>query len=757
MLVQKLYRQKLWKKKPVCVCTGLFAVFILYCMIRLLMPVREYRYEGSYIFETGNPTENTVLYEGIRLPPGVYRIELEYDAELDMGGVCTVMDGSVFSGGLLSNGEHLYKGLQCTGYEMWLFEGTDSCQVVVSYGGKGNLQTGSLKVVETRGLWTMLLSAGIFFGVIVILVFAFYYYDKEYAVSREKKNVIFFLLLISLVASIPYICGYTITGADLTYHLQRIEGVKDGLLGGQFPVRLEPRWVYDHGYANGIFYCNTFLYFPALLRILGFPVSVSYNLYCIILNMATAGISYYCFHRIFRRQSIGLMCSALYTLSVFRIYKLIITSAAGEGTAVTFIPLVFYGLYRVFAEDPKERGYRTAWIPIMLGYAGLIQSHVLTCEITALVTVCFCAANLRKLFCKDTFLVLFKGAVGAVLVSLWYLVPFLDYYITQDVHIRNVSARTIQSSGLYLAHLLLHFWPAGVHTPSDGNGMQDSHAVGIGMVLVGALILFCILWFSGVFRKSEPRRTFFAKQVALIGVLLLFMSTDSFPWDRIQALHEVAASLVSSLQFPNRFLGWGTVCLVFLFGFCMGHFLEEGEKYSRWLGLAAVFAVSTSGMYLLDSVNSSQEYFELYNEESMGFGYISGAEYLIEGTDQGLLTFAGPTGGAGIEILEYEKKPLGMNLRCVNSGDRESYVDLPLLMYKGYRAADGETGEKLSVSFGDNNVVRVSVPAHFDGEVRAGFESPVYWRISELVTFLSVAGLAVYGVKGYKSRYSSSF
>ena len=82
-------------------------------------------------------------------------------------------------------------------------------------------------------------------------------------------------MVISLVASIPYLCEYNITGADLTYHLQRIEGVKDGILGGQFPVRLEPRWVYDHGYANAIFYCNTFLYFPALLRLLGFTVSAS--------------------------------------------------------------------------------------------------------------------------------------------------------------------------------------------------------------------------------------------------------------------------------------------------------------------------------------------------------------------------------------------------------------------------------------------------------------------------------------------------
>lgn len=39
---------------------------------------------------------------------------------------------------------------------MWLYEGTESLQVIVEYGGNGNLTTGSLHIVETKQLWTML-------------------------------------------------------------------------------------------------------------------------------------------------------------------------------------------------------------------------------------------------------------------------------------------------------------------------------------------------------------------------------------------------------------------------------------------------------------------------------------------------------------------------------------------------------------------------------------------------------------------------
>lgn len=754
-LIQRMKELKIWKKKPFYVTAAVFGVFILFCVVRIVTPCHVYEYEGGYSFETGVGTESTAVYGGISLRPGVYKVELDYAAETDLVGVCNVADGTVFSGGILSNGDFLYSAREKTEYYMWLYEPTEALQVMVSYNGNGSLVIGNLKITETNQLWTMLLAFFCFWGLVVGAGMAFYYYDKAYAVAPEAKNAFFWVTVIGLVASIPYLCGYSITGADLTYHLQRIEGVKDGLLGGQFPVRLEPKWLYGHGYANGIFYCNTFLYFPALLRLLGFTVSASYNMYCIALNIATAWISYYCFRRIFGKRSIGIICGALYTLSIFRIYKLIITSATGEGTAVTFLPLVFYGLYRIFTEDPQEKKYKTAWIPLMLGFSGLMQSHVLTCEITALVTLLFCIANIRKIFCRNTFLELFKAALSSLLVSLWFLVPFLDYYMTQDMHIKHVSARTIQFCGLYLAHLAFHFWKTGSNTPDGENGMQYSHPVGIGLVLMIALGVFFILWFSGAFGRRRDRRTYFGKTTAVLGVLLLYMSMNIFPWDRIQALHPVAASLVSSLQFPNRFLGWGTVCLVSAFGGCLWYFKNRNLQYGYWLMAGvAVIGVTTSSMYLLDYVNGTQNYYELYNEEGMGFGYISGAEYLIEGTEEGKLTYALPAAGQGVGITGYEKSFLKVDMQCVNTQDADGYVDLPLLLYKGYRAYHTETGEAMEVCAGENNTVRVLVPAGFEGDVHVEFVSPVYWRISEAVSVVTVIGLAALWWRSRRKGYA---
>lgn len=758
---------KIEKNKGLAVFTAIFFVLFLALAVRLFLPYKTYELSGSYAFEPGVSTENAVVYSGITLPPGVYRVALHYDTDTDAGAYCNVHDGTVFSGGLLSNAEHFYSALGSTDYAIWLFEGTKELEVTVTYEGKGHLTTGDLTITETKQLWTMLLAILVGVWAMGCAVMLFRSYDQIGTISRETKDVVFWLTVIILVASIPYLNGYVYTGADLTYHLHRIEGVKDGLLSGQFPVRLEPRWVFDHGYANAIFYCNTLLYFPAFLRMLGFTVSASYNLYCIALNIATACIAYYCFGKMLKSSNLGILCSALYTLSIFRIYKLVVTTAVGEGSAYTFLPLILYGLYRVFTEDDKVRGYRTAWIPLALGFAGLMQTHVLTCEITAFVTLAYCLFHVRKVFRPHTFWELAKGAGVSVLLSLWFLVPFLDYYLTQDVHIKFVSARRIQNSGLLPAHLLFHFWTTGAHTASDGEGLYYSHPVGVGLVLVVGLFFFGILWFQGKFREKQADSSLaFMKKTALIGALLLAMSMSVFPWDKIQSLHPIAASLVSSLQFPNRFLGWGTTCLVPVLGYGLMLMEEKAatgkavamkgsataavttkEVAAKGAFLAAVLGIATSGMFLTDFISADQDYFELYNREGMGFGYISGKEYLIEGTKEELLTFAKPETDGDVQIAQYTKYALGAEFACANEGATEGGVKLPLLLYKGYQAVDTDSGLPMELRAGDNGEVCVRIPVGYSGNIRVSFVSPIYWRISEGITFATVLFLIGYGVK----------
>ena len=728
---------------------GISLLLSLLCVIRIAMPNREWNYAGSYKFVKGVPCPEQEVYEHISLGAGVYRLELPYESAGDTNAMCNVKDGTVYYGGLLCNGEHMYAALDHTSYDFWLFEPTEELSVTIDYSGQESLTTGNLRIVETNLLWTRYLTILLAISALILWTL---WYQKRDAQKEEKERrhvVIFGIGVIAFLASIPYLYDGMISGADLTYHLQRIEGVKDGLLTGQFPVRLEPRWVFDHGYANGIFYCNLLLYFPAVLRMLGFTVTESYLLYCIALNIAIAAIAWYCFGKMFRDDVIGLACSGLYTLSIFRIYKLLITGAVGEGSAFTFLPLALYGIFLVFEEEVDRKEFQKSWLILGIGYAGLIQTHVLTCEITVFMTILLCVLYLRRIFVFQRFLQLVKGALLALGLSMWYLVPFFDYYITQDMKIQHASARTIQERGAILPQLLHHFWISGQATPLGDNGMQYSHPVGTGLILVAAVILFWLLLFLGDLRGEKGPEKNFAIKAAGLGCLALWMSNNYCPWDRIQNSSGIAATLVSSLQFPNRFLGWGTVFLAAVAGYVLKYFQRNRLTLYRMSLITIVVALSTSYLYLMDSEDQEVDYY-LYNEESMGFGYISGEEYLIYGTDSGKLSFAEPEAGEKIQITDYAKRGLNTTFYCQNAGEEQERITLPVLLYKGYEAI-GESGERLEIADDGRHLLQVCVPGDYMGQITVRFVEPWYWRTAEVLTLFTIVGMGVWLIR--KRRY----
>lgn len=728
---------------------GISLLLSLLCVIRIAMPNREWNYAGSYEFVKGTPCPDQEVYEHISLGAGVYRLELSYESAGDTNAMCNVKDGTVYYGGLLCNGEHMYAALDHTSYDFWLFEPTEELSVTIDYSGQESLTTGNLRIVETNLLWTRYLT--ILLAISALILWTLWYQKRD--AQKEKKErrhvVIFGIGVIAFLASIPYLYDGMISGADLTYHLQRIEGVKDGLLTGQFPVRLEPRWVFDHGYANGIFYCNLLLYFPAALRMLGFTVTESYLLYCIALNIATAAIAWYCFGKMFRDDVVGLACSGLYTLSIFRVYRLLGTGAVGEGSAFTFFPLVLYGIYLIFEGKKEEREFRNSWIVLGLGYAGLVQTHVLSCEIAALMTVLLCLVYLPKLFEKERFLKCVQGAFFALGLSLWYLVPFLDYYFTQDVKIRHASARTIQERGVTFVQELQTFWNFHDTAASTTERMQYTHPVGPGLFLIAGVFLLLLLLFLEVIPRGKETEKSFAIRSAGLGCLVLWMATDTFPWDALQMTSQTAATLVSSLQFPYRFIGWGMTFLIVVVGYLLSFFRKNQKMFYR-MGLVIVMtAVATSYVYLIDAEDESTGAIHLYNRESMGFGYISGEEYLIYGTDSSALSFAKPKADEGIGISEYEKKGLRATFFCENSLDTQGTVKLPVLLYKGYNAS-GDGGEPLEITDDGSHLLGLSVPAGYSDRITVKFTEPWYWRVAELIT-LTVVVAFVAGMV-YKRR-----
>lgn len=680
--------------------------------------------------------------------PGVYKVNLYYETDADMSNVWSVKADNASYNGIFSNTCMLYSGKQQADMYVWLTENTDDLYIEVKYGQDCQMVIHGADIQKTN--------MGSAIALVIALVFSLVcdfgiwhiacqqkrndYGISEWETKRERRAIFFALIVIVMGASVPLFTGYEIAAADTGFHLLRIEGIKEGLLAGQFPVRMQPNWLQGYGYATGIFYCDTYLYIPALFRIIGFPVGLTYLLYKLLVNFVTTILSYYSFSKMFKDKWAALLGTMLYTLNIYRLVCMYLKDHLGQYTAMAFLPLFVYSIWRLLKEDTETKEYRNNWIILTAAATLIVQCHILTCELTLLFCLIIGIVFVRQIFRKETIKQLVMAVVAIVGINAWFLIPFLDYMSTQHLNITGeaVYTRTIRGAGSLLPQLFGAFALSGGADMDVSGGMQGEIPFTLGVPLLITLIFFLYLWVCG---KVESRKM---KVCAVLSILALFMATVYFPWDRIQSVGGAVSKLVSALQYPTRMLEMAAVFLALLACSCtmLSYKAEKKDGFYCYISITIVTTVLITGMFF-STLLSSSPFYKLYEGDAMGNAYLSGKEYLPVGTDETLLKEGRYITSDQVILTQASKNGTNIKLTCNNNGNEQGYVEVPLLYYKGYQAHDLQSKQLLETTIGDNNVVRVNIPYEYNGSAIIDFVSPWYWRMAEIISIVFLIGFIV--------------
>lgn len=729
------------------VISVVFAILCILCIVRIAMPNRTYKYDINGSVSADSEEKNIVICDNITLPVGIYNVELEYTPkEEDISAWFYLEDSCVFDGGLLCDGDVLWSGREKTKCSMTLLESTETLRACLRIGSNTTeISYGTLTIYETDLLWTTLLALIVFCWLSVIALMLFARAVKAKKISKERLNEVFVLVAISIVASMPFLVGTLPSGADTGYHLERIESVAYSIRDGVFPIRLEAYYPFGYGYANGLFYCDLSLYIPGILRVLGFSVQTSFNIFGIICVIAGVASSFYCFKKIFNNSYVALLGVALNNLALYRLFDTIPRGGTGFMVAVIFYPILIYGFYRLFSEDIEANEYRTVWIPISIGYTGILCSHILSLEIAAFWSIIVALIMIVKLFRKKTLLELLKAFGATVLLNIWFLVPFFDYYVNEDLRIKNVSARTIQDAGLRYSHFLRVPFKAEIAYVS----LQPKTSLQLmNTVVLVLVLLFVLLWILGCWRKYNNTALMgLAKISAIFCIVSVILSLDVFPWDWLHSLNPLFEKLISTIQFPYRFIGFAdlyaslTVCAL-IWG--VWQYRSNVLKYAlSVITVASLFVYSVFGYEYNTITNSNLKMYDM----SMQIGYLSGGEYVINGMEyENIRPWLTAKTSDNIELTEYEKKDLAADVVVINNSSEEGYVDVPLLHYKDYRAYAAD-GTNLECVRSDEYCVRTIIPAGYSGQISVKFVSPWYWRVSEVIGYISWILLVIYIIR----------
>ncbi len=685
---------------------------------------------GYYIDETADLSESKFFcgYNDIALHKGSYRVTIRYMADAE-GNTCYFESPDSDFNSVRNSSFNLRSDVTSISDIIWVNDNSGNYKFGVTYCGTGTLVIQNILVEQTNDYLSSICTFLVLWGLIAVAFCVLYKNAK--AKGQKQKNVLFGLLLLCLGSSIPLYVNYLFLSHDLIFHLTRIEGIKDGLLAGMFPVKIYPNVLQERGYAAPVMYGDIFLYIPALLRILGYTITDAYRTYVFLVNVATCLVSYWCVKRIFRDEYIGLLGSGLYTLSAYRFTNVYIRVAVGEYTAMTFLPLIFCGLYLIF-EDKEDNARKEGVLLSIIGFTGIIQTHVLTCEMVGIFTIAACGILWKRTFRKKTFLALTKVVLLVFLINLWWLVPFFDY-LGEELNINCIDSPYIQTNGCFLAQLLMPFTDAaGVSLTADA-GIATEMPLNLGLSLVCGIIFFFYLFFFGK-KFSDKKYTCLAVFSMLMGIWALFMSTIYFPYDKLSDFSSLVHKLLA-MQFPWRFLVIATLfitistCTVIVL-------FTKFYKPEVVKGLVFVIGISILIPYFYSVYSFLSKTVAYRAYDSLNKTTVMNGEYLPVGVDVNNLPPLDCFPGDGVILNDYTRKYVKINLDVENTNQTESYIDIPLLYYKGYTAA-GEYGhEYLPVCRGESALVRVALPAGYRGQVKVSFEEPWYWRAAEACSLL---------------------
>lgn len=401
--------------------------------------------------------------------------------------------------------------------------------------------------------------------------------------DEKKTNVILVCLLLTFLASLPLFTDFLLYGNDLQYQLLRIEALKDGLREAGILLWAKPNWIEPKGFSFAFFYGDTFLYIPALFRLAGVDVQMSYRIFLVLINVLTAFGSYAAFRKIFLDDAAGLLGSALYTMSIYRVFLLYAEAELGEVLALLFFPFVLAGTCMVLRQ--KDGDSRYSWVWLSLGLSGILRSHILSFGITVLSVVVLSVIYFKRLNNTAAWRQIRLCAAAFLLWNLNYLYGILQYIRIGGFVVNPVSGVPIQERGVQIVQLFMGFYQAGGNYEFGTQGVSGAAPVGLGLVFLVIIMAFCYLVFvyGDSFEREEKKKGFAALGV---GLAACFLGTLCFPWDSILKWSGLTSSLVSMIQSPWHFLQ--AALLAFSVLGCLTYQMAKkkyGDFYGKIYGL----------------------------------------------------------------------------------------------------------------------------------------------------------------------------
>ena len=496
----------------------------------------------------------------------------------------------------------------------------------------------------------------------------------------KKRYVLWGMgILFCLVFCYPLFSNTLVRGHDTYFHLARIESLKEAYIHGDFFPRLYYEQNFNFGYGTPLFYSDIFLIIPALIRLCGVPIVITYKVFLFMCTGMTFVSMYYTVKKISKNTSSAFLSAVIYLFTAYRITDVYVRGAIGEVLAMIFIPVILLEIYKVLYTDQYNYKY------LGLFFALLLLSHnisfVLMCGVFGIFILCNLTRLLKersRIFC------IVKAIFIAIGCLAFFLFPMLEQLSTGKYAVNEfVSDSNLSNYTLFLEQLFTMKINFGLAGHEFGQDYWMTTNTGIIAMILPALQFFR-------YKEDKANRAFYFL-CTLIGYFCLILCLDFFPWSLFN-------SFLSFMQFPWRLIIVSSALLSLMSGICVIEYFRKIDE--RRVSLIVLILVLFIGIYQLSfvikqpaiifndtpySLISDDDYsgehgiVTYYNQAELAAAdylpikdnvdYRNYGDYIITNNDVELLDFV-----RGYNYMSFS----------ISSSEENSLYILPLIYYKGY-------------------------------------------------------------------------
>ena len=384
--------------------------------------------------------------------------------------------------------------------------------------------------------------------------------NKFLELIKKHKFGIILILLLTIIFSLSLFTDSIYRGHDITFHLNRINGIGNALRDGQILPKLYPLTNYEFGYAAPLFYSDVFMYPAAIMYMIGIPLIIAYKVNLFLYILLGTILAYICSYKLFKgNNKLIFILMVVYCLNPYRFIDCFYRSAFSEFVAITFFPLFAYVLVEIFYY------HKDKWVLLGITMTSILLAHNLSFLLCVLLfgIVMVSSFFIDKQSIKKKIITVSKGTILALLLSCFYILPMLEQMVDQVFRVTNYSSTfDISTNIVPLKNSMVLF------NYIDQEIFRSFHIQNFGVGIVGIIVPL----YNLKFYKNKCIIVFTA-----IHYLFLGLTYGVFPIYDLE--------IFNFLQFSFRFYIGATFTTIF----CVTYALYNSNKYLILSALSILF------------------------------------------------------------------------------------------------------------------------------------------------------------------------